>query len=87
MKTFTMTQLAQETGMVADAVDTEVATITRRGRPRYVMMRYEEFEKMCGERHADPRRALQADETPDDLRALLAEEIDAAVAESRHEPA
>lgn len=78
MKTFTMTQLAQETGLVADAVDTDVATITRRGRPRYVMMRYDEFERLSGQRGSDPRRSLRTGETTDDIRELLTEEIAAA---------
>ena len=88
MKTFTMTQLAQETGMVADAVDKEAATITRRGRPRYVILSYDEFERMKGGgRGKDPRRVLRTDETPDDIRSLLSDEIDRAVAEGEHEPA
>ncbi len=87
MKTFTMTQLAQETGMVADAVDKEAATITRRGRPRYVMVSYDEFARMSGDRGSDPRLVLRTDETPDDIRSLLSEEIARAVAESEHGPA
>lgn len=84
MKTFTMTQLAQETGMVADAVDLEAATITRRGRPRYVMIRYEEFERLNNRRAKDPRRAIRTADTPDDIRKLLAAEIAEAQSDDEH---
>lgn len=74
MQTFTMTQLAHETGMVADAVDREAAMITRHGRPRYVMLRADDYERLF-KRLQDPRRVLRADETPEDIVSLLADDL------------
>lgn len=71
---FTMSDLAHKTGTVADAADRRPVRITRHGRPRYVMLRSEDFDRLVA-RSRDPRRVIVTDETPDEIAEIFAEEL------------
>lgn len=75
---FTMSDLVHRTGTVADAADRQPVRITRHGRPRYVLVRAADFDRL-NERARDPRRVVQTADTPDDLLEIFAEDMAAAI--------
>lgn len=75
---FTMSDLVHRTGKVADAADRRPVRITRHGRPRYVLLRSEDFDRLNDRSH-DPRRVVMTGETPDDLLEIFAEDMAEAV--------
>lgn len=75
---FTMSDLAHRTGTVADAADHAPVRITRHGRPRYVLVRAEEFDRLTRQAR-DPRRVLRTSETPQDIADIFAQDIAAAL--------
>lgn len=79
---FTMSDLAHRTGTVADAADRRPVRITRHGRPRYVMLRSEDYDRLLA-RTRDPRRVIVTGETPDDIAEIFAEELNTLSAPER----
>ncbi|KST61178.1 hypothetical protein AO398_00365 [Methylobacterium sp. GXS13] len=75
---FTMSDLVHRTGKVADAADRRPVRITRHGRPRFVLVRSEDFDRLS-DRSRDPRRVVMTAETPDDLLEIFAEDMAKAV--------
>ena len=71
---FTMSDLVHRTGTVADAADRHPVRITRHGRPRYVLVRAADFDRM-NERSRDPRRVIETAQTPDDLLEIFADDM------------
>jgi hypothetical protein len=69
-----MTSLAHETGEVIDAADRFPGALPRHGRLRYIVLRIAEFDRLTA-RGIDPRRSLTTDRTPDDILALLANDL------------
>jgi prevent-host-death family protein len=75
---FTMSDLVHRTGTVADAADRQPVMITRHGRPRYVLVRAEDFARL-NDRSRDPRRVILTEQTPDDLLEIFADDMAGAV--------
>lgn len=74
-KSFTTSDLNKHLGDVLDAASRRPVSITRHGKPRYVLTSAEHFARLKGE--AQTRRAFRAETVPADLRnALLASNLD-----------
>ncbi|MDF0600732.1 type II toxin-antitoxin system prevent-host-death family antitoxin [Psychromarinibacter sp. C21-152] len=75
MREYTSTDLANNTGDVLSAAAREAVEITRHGKPRFVLMSYESYERMRA--GADPRRAVRVAEMDEAERAGLIAALDA----------
>jgi prevent-host-death family protein len=64
MRTLTTSDLKQSLGDALAAAAVEPVTITRHGKPRFVLMSVEEFERR---RTGDHRRAYATNELPDEI--------------------
>jgi prevent-host-death family protein len=73
MRTFTTGDLNKQVGEVTDAAGKAPVTLTRHGKPRYVMMSVEHYAQIKAS--ADPRRVYGAGETPEPIAKLFAEEL------------
>lgn len=78
MKQFTSTELANSTGDVLAAAAQAPVVIARHGKPRFVMLSAEEYERLRSQ--GDPRRAFHVsdltDAEADKLIAELQDSID-----------
>ena len=74
MRRFSTVDLDKNLGDVKAAAAREPVIITEHRKDRFVMMAIEDFERL--RRHADPQRVYGAGETPPDLAAAFAREID-----------
>ena len=74
MVEFPSTAITRKSGELLDLADRGPVTITRYNRPRYVMMRIEEYSELH-ERAQDPRQAYSVDEAPEEHLAMLEESI------------
>jgi antitoxin Phd len=63
MKDYTATELANKTGDVLMAAARETVEITRHGKPRFVILSYDRFEKLM--KQGDPRRAVRNEDLSD----------------------
>lgn len=71
MKEFPLTDLARKTSDVRHAAAREPIVITERSAKRFVLMSYEDYERLSA-RAQDPRRVLDMSNLPaDDARILL----------------
>jgi prevent-host-death family protein len=66
MRSFTTADLNKQVGEVTDAAQRAPVVITRRSKPRFVLMSLEHYEALRGPN--DPRRAFTLDTMTDDLR-------------------
>ena len=77
MRSFSSTELANKTGDVLAAAAQGPVAINRHGKPRFVMLSAEQFERMI--KPADPRRVFHvsdlSDEDAKDLIAALEDSI------------
>ena len=77
MRSFSSTELANKTGDVLAAAAQGPVAINRHGKPRFVMLSAEQFERMI--KPADPRRAFHvsdlSDEDAKDLITALEDSI------------
>ena len=76
MQEFPATALTRDPATLKDAARKRPVAITEHKRPRFVLMSYEQYEKLT-QTPIDPRRVFKTDEMPDDLRALALEALDA----------
>ncbi len=76
MREYSATDLANKTGDVLSAAAQEAVEITRHGKPRFVLMSHERYERLIA--GADPRRALRNE----DLSAGEADSLIAALERS-----
>ncbi len=75
MREYSATELANKTGDVLSAAARETVEITRHGKPRFVIMSHERYERLVG---ADnPRRAVHVSEMTDAERRTLLSALDA----------
>ena len=74
MRQFTTVDLNKQVGDITEAAAREPVMITRHRKPRYVLMSYEHYQHM--QTSGDPRRVYRTEETPEDLAALFAAEVD-----------
>ena len=77
MRTLTTSDLKQSLGDALAAAAVEPVTITRHGKPRFVLMSVEEFER----RPLPFPRAYSVHDTPDDLRDALLDALDRQIAD------
>jgi prevent-host-death family protein len=75
MRTFSTADLNKQVGEVTDAAQRAPVVITRRSKPRFVLMSLEHYEALRGPE--DPRRAFTLDTMPDDLRDGLLQAAEA----------
>jgi antitoxin Phd len=76
MKDYTATELANKTGDVLMAAASETVEITRHGKPRFVILSYDRYERML--KQGDPRRAVRVE----DMSAAEAAELITALEDS-----
>ncbi len=71
MRGYSATDLANRTGDVLSAAAQEAVEITRHGKPRFVLMSHERFERLV--RAGDSRRAMQVEDmSPEERAAVIA---------------
>ncbi len=75
MRSFTTADLNKQVGEVTDAAQRAPVVITRRSKPRFVLMSLEHYEALRGPE--DRRRAFTIDTMPDDLREGLLQAAEA----------
>ena len=80
MRRFSTVELMRDIKTVTMAADRQPVAITQHRKPRYVLMTYDDFEKMT-HRNEDPRRVYGPGETPPDLAAIIGPELDRLIAE------
>lgn len=74
MQEFPATTLTRDPSSLKEAARKRPVAITEHNRPRFVLMSFEQYEKLT-RRPKDPRRAIRTAETPEDLRALMLEAL------------
>ena len=74
MKQFTTGDLSKLIGDITDAASREPVMLTRHKKPRFVLMSYEHYERMCA--GGNPRHAYSISQMPDDHAALFDEALD-----------
>ncbi len=74
MRQFTTRDLSKHIGDVTTTVGREPVELTRHGKPRFVLMSYEHFERMRA--GGDPRRGHRVSEMPEEHKELFAAAID-----------
>ena len=74
MRSFTISDMNKQVGEITDAARKAPVVITRHRKPRFVLMSMEHYERLRGT--DDPRRAYGAGETPEDISAQFATELD-----------
>jgi prevent-host-death family protein len=70
--TVTSRQVQRNWGEVCDHALRDPVVITAKGRPRHVLMAYDEYQRL----KARDRRAYRIEDLPDDLAALLGAGLD-----------
>lgn len=74
MKSFTLTELNSRPGSVIDAASRSPVSLTKHGKPRFVVMSVEDYEtRIAGN---NPQRAYRWDEAPDELVELFLPELE-----------
>ena len=74
MREFSATDLGNKTGDVLAAASQEPVAIARHGKPRFVMLTTETFQRM--QRSLDPRIARRTADIPEDEGAALVTELE-----------
>ena len=80
MRQFSATDLGNKTGDVLAAASQEPVAIVRHGKPRFVMLTTETFQRM--QRSLNPRIARRTADIPDDEGATLVAELKRLVEEA-----
>lgn len=75
MRSFTSVELVSAVDTVKTAAAREPVAITEHRKPKFVLMSYEDYERMRGAE--DPNRAYRLDETPDTILDILKDEFEA----------
>ncbi|MGL5115252.1 MAG: type II toxin-antitoxin system prevent-host-death family antitoxin [Beijerinckiaceae bacterium] len=74
MRSFTSVELVSAIDTVKTAAAREPVAITEHRKPKFVLMSYDDFERMRGTK--DPNRAYYLNETPDAVLDILKDEFD-----------
>lgn len=69
MKRFPSSAITRASGELLHSTDAAPVAITRHGRPRYVLMTVEHYERLKAS--GDTRRSYAVSDLPDDMAALL----------------
>jgi len=73
MRSFTSVDLVSAVDTVKTAAAREPVAITEHRKPKFVLMSYDDYERMRGAE--DPNRAYRLDETPDAILDILEDEF------------
>lgn len=73
MKTYSMGDFQRHTGDIADEAAKEPITLTRYGKPKYVLISHEAYERLMTREKT--QHAYKVDEMPADIRHELMEEL------------
>jgi len=73
VRSFTSVELVSAVDTVKTAAAREPVAITEHRKPKFVLMSYDDYERMRGAE--DPNRAYRLDETPDAILDLLKDEF------------
>ena len=74
MRNFTLTELNHRSGEVIEATYRGPVSITKHGKPRFVMMTSDHYERLQG--GGDPRQAYRMQDMPDEHRELFGAAIE-----------
>ncbi|WP_040408862.1 type II toxin-antitoxin system Phd/YefM family antitoxin [Aureimonas ureilytica] len=75
MRTFTTADLNKQVGEVTEAAIKAPVFITRRSKPKFVLMSIDHYQEITGQ--PDPRRAFTLDTMPSDIEVGLLAAADA----------
>jgi prevent-host-death family protein len=75
MRSFTSVELVSAVDTVKTAAAREPVAITEHRKPKFVLMSYDDYERMRGAE--DPNRAYRLEETPDAILDILKDEFQA----------
>jgi len=75
MREFSLLQLNRQSGDVTNAARSEPVALTHHRKPRFVLMSYEQYQKLTTP-VADTRRVYGVDEIPDDVADWLLPSLD-----------
>ena len=73
MKTYSMGDFQRHTGDIADEAAKEPITLTRYGKPKYVLISHESYQRLLTREQT--QRSYLLDSLPEDVRAELMEEL------------
>jgi PHD/YefM family antitoxin component YafN of YafNO toxin-antitoxin module len=73
MRSFTSVELVSAVDTVKTAAAREPVAITEHRKPKFVLMSYDDYERMHGAN--DPNRAYRLEETPDAILNILKDEF------------
>jgi hypothetical protein len=73
MRSFTSVELVSSVDTVKTAAVREPVAITEHRKPKFVLMSYDDYERMQGA--SDPNRAYCLEETPDAILDILKDEF------------
>ena len=79
MREYSATELANNTGDVLSAAAQEAVEITRHGKPRFVLMSHERYDRLLT--RGDPRRAVRVADIDEQERSDLLAALDAELAD------
>jgi len=74
MRQFTTGDLNTQVGDVTDAAARELVVLTKKRKPRFVLLSYENYERL--RTGGDPRCAHRVSDMPEEHKELFAAEID-----------
>ncbi len=78
MKSFSLSELNRQSGEVVDAAMVAPISLTKRGKPKLVMMPYEEYERL------NVTRAYTLENAPDSVNNELMEALDEIIEDFKH---
>jgi prevent-host-death family protein len=78
MKSFSLSELNRQSGEVVDAAMVAPVSLTKRGKPKLVMMPYEIYERW------NPTKAYTIENAPEEVNAELLEAIDEILEDLKH---
>lgn len=78
MKSFTLSDLNRQSGEVVDAAMVAPVSLTKRGKPKLVMMPYEVYERLS------MIRAYALEDAPDNVNEELLEALDEIIDDLKH---
>ncbi|MEQ9587306.1 MAG: type II toxin-antitoxin system Phd/YefM family antitoxin [Parvibaculaceae bacterium] len=80
MKTFTTADLNKHVGEVTDAAAKGPVVLTRHNRPKFVMLSFEDYERITA-RLKDSRKAFRTADTPEPYRSELLKALEEVIGE------
>jgi hypothetical protein len=82
MRNFSTVELLRDLKTVTHAAAREPVAITQHRKVRFVMMAIEDYEQLASSAAKDPRRAILASETPQEIAAIFEPALARLIAET-----